>query len=70
MPDAVPRRPRLDPQPNQALAVPLLAPTLPGNVPRLASAQLFGQASEVHIEHGDAVYRLRITSLGKLILTK
>jgi hemin uptake protein HemP len=24
----------------------------------------------VHIEHGGSVYRLRITSLGKLILTK
>lgn len=53
-------------------------PTLPSaepaaaraSVPRLNSGQLFGPAQEVHIEHGGAVYRLRITSLGKLILTK
>lgn len=37
---------------------------------RWRSAELFGQASEVEIEHGQAVYRLRRTSLGKLILTK
>ena len=37
---------------------------------RWRSAELFGQASEIEIEHGQAVYRLRRTSLGKLILTK
>jgi hemin uptake protein HemP len=37
---------------------------------RWRSAELFGQAAEVEIEHGQAVYRLRRTSLGKLILTK
>ncbi|BAL93947.1 hemin uptake protein HemP [Rubrivivax gelatinosus] len=38
--------------------------------PRWRSADLFGAAEEIEIEHGDAVYRMRITSMGKLILTK
>lgn len=42
------------------------APTLR----RWRSAELFGRAQEIEIEHGPAVYRLRMTSLGKLILTK
>lgn len=39
---------------------------------RLQSTDLFGPGAgpEIEIEHGDAVYRLRRTSLGKLILTK
>jgi len=37
---------------------------------RLRSTELFGPAQEIEIEHGQAVYRLRLTSLGKLILTK
>ena len=37
---------------------------------RITSAQLFAGAAEVHIEHFGAVYRLKQTSLGKLILTK
>lgn len=43
-------------------------------VPQLAavldSAQIFRGSNEVQIVHGEAVYRLRRTSLGKLILTK
>jgi hemin uptake protein HemP len=38
--------------------------------PRWRSAELLGSAQEVEIEHGQAVYRLKLTSLGKLILTK
>lgn len=38
--------------------------------PRLNSQQLFAGTDEIEIAHGDALYRLRITSLGKLILTK
>lgn len=38
--------------------------------PRWTSSELFGAADEIEIEHGDAVYRMRITSMGKLILTK
>jgi hemin uptake protein HemP len=37
---------------------------------RWHSSQLLGAAREVEIEHGDATYRLRVTSMGKLILTK
>ncbi len=37
---------------------------------RWRSTDLLGPASEIEIEHGQSVYRLRLTSLGKLILTK
>lgn len=37
---------------------------------RFVSAQLFGNSTEVEIHHGESIYRLRLTSLGKLILTK
>lgn len=37
---------------------------------RIDSAQLFAGAIEVQIEHFGAVYRLKQTALGKLILTK
>jgi hemin uptake protein HemP len=37
---------------------------------RLSSARLFGASQEVLIEHRGTLYRLRKTSLGKLILTK
>ena len=52
-----------------------VAPTsfVPAGAPKvrvLTSEQLFDGFPEVQIAHGDAVYRLRQTSLGKLILTK
>lgn len=37
---------------------------------RLSSQQLFASQNEVVIEHNNEDYRLRITSNGKLILTK
>ena len=37
---------------------------------RLHSHELLGSAREVEIVHGSQRYRLRLTSLGKLILTK
>ena len=40
------------------------------SVQRLSSNAIFGGALEVEIEHNGALYRLRQTSLGKLILTK
>ena len=46
------------------------APARAANVRSITSEQLFAQFPEVQIAHGDAVYRLRQTSLGKLILTK
>ncbi len=51
-----------------AVPAPAAAPS-PG--PRqVSSAELFGQRHEVLIEHRGALYRLKQTSLGKLILTK
>ena len=37
---------------------------------RWSSQQLFAGRTEIEITHGEHVYRLRQTSLGKLILTK
>ncbi|MEK8051371.1 hemin uptake protein HemP [Ideonella sp. DXS22W] len=34
------------------------------------SEVLLGDGIEAHIRHGDALYRLRLTRQGKLILTK
>ena len=48
----------------------MAAPTRPATVRSITSEQLFADFPEVQIAHGDAVYRLRQTSLGKLILTK
>lgn len=42
----------------------------PGARKRLSSQALLGNEREVEIEHGGQLYRLRLTSLGKLILTK
>lgn len=42
---------------------------LPGQR-RYQSSAFFGDAQEIEIEHNGAIYRLRKTSLGKLILTK
>lgn len=39
-------------------------------VPKVATAQLMKGKREVIIQHGSEEYRLRITSTGKLILTK
>lgn len=39
-------------------------------VPRVSSRVLMGGAREIEIDHEGVVYRLRVTSLGKLILTK
>jgi hemin uptake protein HemP len=37
---------------------------------RISSHALMGNGREVEILHGTQLYRLRLTSLGKLILTK
>ncbi|HLO93593.1 MAG TPA: hemin uptake protein HemP [Burkholderiaceae bacterium] len=43
----------------------------PGPAPRrLHSRDLLGQGRELEIEHAGQLYRLRLTQLGKLILTK
>ncbi len=41
-----------------------------GAARRFDSTALFAGAQEVEIVHDDAIYRLRRTALGKLILTK
>jgi hemin uptake protein HemP len=41
-----------------------------GGVLRYSAEKLFGDSPEILIENGSATYRLRRTSLGKLILTK
>lgn len=55
----------------QKQAVPPAPAPLPGDDShkRIASADLFGEAREVVIEHAGRLYRLRITQNGKLILT-
>lgn len=62
--------------PNAPAVLPVLAPLAAAPVRRevvrrqLTSEQLFDGLTEIEIQHGDAIYRLRRTSLGKLILTK
>lgn len=45
-------------------------PTGPAPARRIDSASLMGNQRELIIEHGVDAYRLRLTSKGKLILTK
>jgi hemin uptake protein HemP len=46
-------------------------PAQPAPYPRrISSHALLGSGREVEILHGTQLYRLRLTSLGKLILTK
>ena len=54
-------------QPSSAIAV---DKTAAGARRRLNSSELFGETRELVIEHAGEEYRLRITSQGKLILTK
>jgi hemin uptake protein HemP len=42
----------------------------PSSVRCIDSRELLGAAHEIEIVHGSQRYRLRLTSLGKLILTK
>jgi hemin uptake protein HemP len=58
------------PEPTPPVAPPPARdPAAPAAV-RIDSARLFAGAAEVQIEHRGALYRLKQTSLGKLILTK
>lgn len=52
------------------LCVPVQDRASPPVAVRLSSQSLLGGRREIEIDHGGAVYRLRVTSLGKLILTK
>jgi len=42
----------------------------PAQLPRMSFDSLCAGNTEILITHGNAIYRLRQTSLGKLILTK
>jgi hemin uptake protein HemP len=61
------------PPANGAQALPLqrhnLAPAANATL-RTNSRALLGDGRELEIEHAGCLYRLRLTSLGKLILTK
>ena len=57
-----------DPPPSRASAPAEARAASP--VRRIHSRELLGAAAEIEIEHAGQVYRLRRTSLGKLILTK
>jgi hemin uptake protein HemP len=64
--------------PQAPIATPTLPPTAQSAQPasrrdevaRISSDELLAGALEVQIEHRGSLYRLRQTSLGKLILTK
>lgn len=58
-----------DPATQQASAIAADKPSA-GARRRLSSSELFGETRELVIEHAGEEYRLRITSQGKLILTK
>lgn len=59
---------RAAPQPSGMSSTP---PRTASSAPRrLDSAALLAGATEIEIEHRSSVYRLKVTSLGKLILTK
>lgn len=49
--------------------VPLHAPAA-GQLPSIASDQLFRQGTTLRIEHAGQVYQLRLTRENRLILTK
>ena len=60
-----------------AFSLPGIAPAAAARPPRplprtlvVSSDQLFAGAVEVQIQHNGSLYRLKQTSLGKLILTK
>jgi hemin uptake protein HemP len=62
-------------EPQDDGSVSSLSPDEPGantrrTPPRLDSRELLGDHPEIEIQHGSQVYRLRLTALGKLILTK
>ncbi len=56
--------------PTPLTAVPTaVAANEPAPVRRITSAALMQDQREVEIEHNNKIYRLRVTQLGKLILT-
>jgi hemin uptake protein HemP len=66
----IPSRPRRDAEPLlcRTETTSLDAPVAP--LRRIDSQTLLGSAEQIEIKHRGAIYRLRRTTLGKLILTK
>jgi hemin uptake protein HemP len=60
---------RLDDERRQTRPIPVSTAT-PAMARTLSSADLLANSREVMIEHSGALYRLRSTKNGKLILTK
>lgn len=58
------------PPPAGLAGAPRNAPAAAAAGPRWRSETLLAGSREACIEHADAVYRLRLTAQGKLILTK
>lgn len=59
--------------PQAAILVATLPPAAPAHQrprKRVSSQELLANEREIEIEHVGQLYRLRLTSLGKLILTK
>lgn len=69
-PHAVTSLKQVDDTTQPALPSPVAHPPESPARPRLKSTDLLGNANEVEIRHGEALYRLRLTAQGKLILTK
>jgi len=67
MSSPMPPPPLPTPAQDEACAAPRPASS---TCPQWDSRTLLGQAEQAEIHHGDQVYRLRLTALGKLILTK
>lgn len=68
-------QPPRSPDARRLLAAPTPAPAVGAagtgpQLPRWSSRTLLAGGREAEIEHDQVVYRLRLTSLGKLILTK
>jgi hemin uptake protein HemP len=61
--------PESRPEPDSLAPADSASPSPPA-AKMLCSEELFEGRKEVFIQHGHALYRLRITSQGRLILTK
>lgn len=62
--------PKPDAAAAEAAAAATLRPLAPSSTVKITSEKLFAGTREVQIDHHGALYRLKKTSLGKLILTK
>ncbi len=65
-----PPAPALQPVPPPGGGTPDAARAAGARAPCWRSGELLAGQREAHIEHEGTTYRLRLTSLGKLILTK